>query len=411
MKYLILIVMVMASLAQAATVSVRDYGAAPGDGKDDADAFQRAIDAAGDGGVVNVPAGEYQVSRSIDPRRNRTILGQTQFACADWNATPLKFSLTRSSLIKPTGAFHAFKVTGSNLKFQALTIDGRGIWLDNGAAAIDQITIDGCWFACRIIGGDHRSAIQFQTWLTNSRITNNVFDGCDDVGVYGYYWSNLVIANNAFVNGNEGIHLINHDDRAKDLLCQQNYFGGLRRIAVEYQAGGWNSIVEDNHYESPSGFTASTMAYSLIADRSHGTIARRNTHISPRSSDAPDNIGVRIIFEAGGDGMLIEDNLSIGGNDFVAGNDFLGTSSVAVRNNRVIDNREPADGRGVIATNNGPNVQLTWSPSRGKPGPFRRLGEPPPLPAPDPTPPPATQPAPATQRIVIEGTNLKVTGP
>jgi len=106
-------------------------------------------------------------------------------------------------------------------------------------------------------------------------------------------------------------------------------------MAIEYQGGGTNSIFQDNWYEKArlgSSFNENneTFAYSIIADRSHGTIARRNVVIAP---ERPDGVGVRIAFEIGGDNALVEDNYISGVNHVLAANDNYGSTSVTARNN------------------------------------------------------------------------------
>lgn len=379
-----------------ATVSVVNYGAVANDAGDDSAAFQNAIDAAGTGGTVIVPTGTFRIAQQLNPRSDRTIIGGTLFDAVNWNAKPLQFVATANSTLQATGNFHIFKISGSNLTFKGLTFDGRGIWMERSGASIDNVVVDNNWFKLPSSSSDHRSSIQFQTLIRNTRITNNVFDPiAGEVGIYGYYWDNLLIANNAFMNGVEGIHVINHDDKARDMVIEQNYFAGLHRMGIEYQAGGWNTVVQDNWYENPvmtSNFNDNrdTFAYSIICDRSQNTIVRRNVSIAP---ERPDGTGVRVIFELGGFNLQAYDNYSDGGNHVVAVN---GTGATGVVRDNLFKNylKGPSNANGAKVTfaNNGPNVPLTWSLSRGRPGPNHRLGAP--LPDPDPDPEPDPDPGP-----------------
>jgi hypothetical protein len=147
-------------------------------------------------------------------------------------------------------------------------------------------------------------------------------------------------------------------------------------MAIEYQGGGYDTVVQDNYYENPVmtnvfNQNLSTFAYSLIADRSVGTIARRNTIIAP---ERPDGTGVRVGFEIGGDNALVEDNYSVGTESVVSGNDFAGSTSSTVRNNRFKDYLKGPGGRNVKKHNNEADTRLSWDIHRGKPGPHKRLG-------------------------------------
>jgi hypothetical protein len=249
--------------------------------------------------------------------------------------------------------------------------------------------------------GEHKSSIQFQTLLTNSQITNNVFSPFNmENGIYGYYWNNLLIANNAFIGGIEGMHLVNHDDKGRDLVVEQNYFANVRRMAIEYQAGGWNTIVQDNYYENPVLTTdvnknLSTFAYSIVADRSQNTITRRNVADAP---ERPDGTGVRVMFELGGFNIQCYDNYSVGGLNVIAVN---GTRATGVARDNRISNylHGPYNANGATAqfANNTANTTLTWNMNRGKPGPNHRWGDPIGDPGggdpnPDPPPPPPPDP-------------------
>jgi hypothetical protein len=380
-----------------AVVNVTDFGAIPNDSGDDRAAIQAAIDAAGSGGTIQFPAGNFRVSGNLHARSNRTYVGVTAFHCPDWTAKPLSFVGTAHSRITPTGEFAVFRVEQSNLTFRQLTLEGRGIYMHGGSNPINNIVIDNNWFAQpNGSPAQLRGSVWFDTLLTNSRITNNVFNPIKmENGIWGYYWNNLLIANNAFIDGIEGMHLINHDDKGRDLVIEQNYFANLRRMAIEYQAGGWNTVVQDNHYENPVltsnvNQNLDTFAYSIVADRSQNTITRRNTAIAP---ERPDGYGVRVMFELGGFNIQCYDNYSIGGYNSIAVN---GTRATGVARDNRISNylNGPYNANGATAqfANNNGGVGLTWNPSRGRPGPNHRLGNP--LPDPDPQPEPDPDPDP-----------------
>ncbi|WP_428938994.1 glycosyl hydrolase family 28-related protein [Fontivita pretiosa] len=364
-------------------INVADFGAIPNDAGDDSYQIQRAINSSAAGDIIVFNAGEYRISRELTPLGGgRKYMGQG----------------AAKTTLRQTGSQFVFHIIGNDVTITGFKFIGRGVFLDNPRGQMNEnIVIDNNTFEL-YARGTNPNAVMFTTGLKNSRITNNYFDPISgDNGVYGYYWDNLVIANNAFMNGNEGIHVIDHSDRSRDLLIEQNYFSGLRRMGIEYQGGGWDTIIQDNFYENPvmtSVFSQndSTFAYSIIADRSHNTIIRRNTAIAP---ERPDGTGVRVIFEVGGDNCLVEENYVIGGNHVLAGNDFHGTTSTIVRNNKWSGYLIGPSGRGVrFEGQNGPDVQLSWDINRGRPGPNRRFGGseiPPTRPDPQPEPQPTLQ--------------------
>jgi hypothetical protein len=362
-------------LAAAGGIDVRDFGAVADDDRDDAAAIQAAIDAAVLKRLpVTFPAGTFLVSRRINPGTGgTTIQGTTTLR---WDGD--RVVADTQTILKSTGNESVFYFRGDGLNLKNLTFQGRGIFCDRpGDSMVTGLSIDNCWFSIDV-RGEHDNSVEFTTGLADSRITNCVFDPIlADNGIYGYNWSSLVIANNHFLNGNEGIHLVAHWDPSKNLLIEQNYFAGLHRMGVEIQGGGINTVVQDNYYEKPVMTDRfkdndATFAYSIISDRSIGTRVRRNTSIAP---ERPDKTGVRIVFELGGRDNVCEDNYSTGGCKVA----ILNTS----RDGRIIDNRftgylegpSAFDGRafGAIVRNNSPDVQLTWDFNRGKPGPNKSV--------------------------------------
>jgi hypothetical protein len=379
MIFLLVVAAGLLSITQAAAtapagVDVRSFGAIPNDGKDDSAAIQRAIDAAGNGATIVFPAGRFNIARTLDPRGMRTFAGTTKLAWRGDEVVPE----SQTILSADDDHFLFYFSSGRDLTFRNLTFNGRAIVADRPNNGLVQgLVIDYCWFYLDVTG-DRTDAIQFTTGLADSRITNCVFKPIKgDNAIYGYNWSNLTIANNHFLDGNEGIHLIAHDDASKNLLIEQNYFAGLHRMGVEIQGGGINTVVQDNFYEKPVMTSKlddnnDTFAFSIISDRSRGTRVRRNTSIAP---ERPDGVGVRIIFELGGEDVVCEDNYSVDGNHVA----ILNTS----RNGKIINNRfrgfrEAASSFGgrapnAVVQNNGPAVNLTWDINRGKPGPGKRV--------------------------------------
>jgi hypothetical protein len=334
-------------------VNVTDYGATPNDQLSDQKAIQAAINDSSDGDTIYFPAGTYSVRSSLRLRGNRNYSGAGDRTILAGNASN-----------------HIFKISQDNIRIEHFTFDGKPIFLDKpGNQMVENIVINDNTFHVNA-KGDNYNGITFTTGLRNSRITNNTFDPINgDNGIYGYYWDKLTISANEFIDGNEGIHLVDHNDRSRGLRMEQNYFSGLRRMGIELQGGGSGTLVQDNYYENPvmsedRNANGATFAYSIIADESSGTIIRRNTSIAPQR---PDGIGVRIIFEVGGDGTLVEENYSVGGNHVLASNDGVGSTSVLARNNRWSGYLQGASGRELTLENNGDDADLTWNVNRGKP--------------------------------------------
>lgn len=340
-------------------VDITDFGARANDGKDDSGAIRAAIRASKAGDTIYFSAGTFNIDSFISLRGDR------------------EYRSEEGAILKGSSDHHIFKINEDDVRVEGLTFDGKPIFIDKlGGQMVEGLVINENTFHINATG-EADNGITFTTGLRKSYITNNTFDHMDaDNGIYGYNWDRLTIANNSFVNGNEGIHVVAHKDDSADLLIEQNYFASLRRMGIELQGGGHDTIVQDNYYEKPSmssnkDLNGSTFAYSIIADRSVGTIVRRNTSIAP---ERPDGKGVRIVIEIGGDNTLVEENYSVGANHVLAANDGVGTTSVLAKNNLFKDYLKGPEGRGLTLQNNGPSTKLSWNIDRGKPGPNVRLG-------------------------------------
>ncbi|HMB96279.1 MAG TPA: glycosyl hydrolase family 28-related protein [Tepidisphaeraceae bacterium] len=333
------------------TVDVTSFGAKPNDGGDDKAAIQAAINASQPGDTILFPAGTYNFSDQVFLKGNRTYQGAGD-----------------STVLQGDPARDIFHIQESGVTIQNFKFIGQPIIIDGGT--ISNVVINNNTLQVTATGPND-NGITFTTLLTNSSITNNTFSPINGfAGIYGYFWNNVTIANNEFINGEQGMHFDNLDNNGQNLLIEQNYFSGLHRMGVEYQGGGHNLVLQDNYYENPNlssnqADNGDTSAFSIVADQSTGTIARRNTIIAPQR---PDGIGVRIDFETGGDGSQLYDNYVIGGSYFDANTDGNGTTSITTTNNHVENVLyQTLIGRGITASNNGPGVQVTWDINRGKP--------------------------------------------
>ncbi len=270
---------------------------------------------------------------------------------------------------------HIFHIQEDNTRVDGFTLTGKPIMIDNGNHS--GIVINNNTFNMAGNGPDYHG-ITFTTTLSNSTFSNNTFNINDAIGVYGYYWNNLKIANNNFLNGNAGMHLDNLDNNGVNLTIEQNYFSGIEHMGVEYQSYGRNTILQDNWFEKPhlsSNFSDNnnSFAFSIVADKSTGTIARRNVIYAP---ERPDGVGVRIGFETGGDNTLVENNYVYGINQVLANTDGVGSTSCLARNNYYSNTLDGLVGRGLTQQNNGSQVDLNWLKNRGPAGRNTRFTDP-----------------------------------
>jgi hypothetical protein len=346
------------------TVNVTNYGAVPNDGRDDRSAIIAAMNASAPGDTIYFPAGTYNVSSDIFLKGGGRVYrgapgdGSTKLVGVDGN--------------------HIFHVQEDNTRIDSFTFDGEPVMIDqNQGKRVSNVVVNNNVMYVHGTGANVYG-ITFTTGVNNSTFSNNRIENAP-MGIYGYYWTNLTINNNEFVNDNQGMHLDTlADNTSSGLLIEQNYFSGIRRMGIEYQGAGINSIIQDNYYEKPvlssvQSQNDSVMAYSVIADRSVGTIARRNVVIAP---ERPDGLGVRVGFEIGGDNALVEQNYIIGTQYCISGNDYNGSSSVTVQNNHIENTLNGPFGRLTTVINNGPSVVLNWDINRGKPQRNHRYGDP-----------------------------------
>ena len=243
-----------------AVISVSTYSAIPNDGIDDSYQIQRAIDSAAPGDTISFGSGTYNVGRTLDPRGGGRIF--------QGNGATLQGGSSN----------YIFHFQGTGLTITGFHFDGQGIFFDNNAGSmVSNVTIDNNTFSNNI-GGVESNSIYFTTGLRNTEDHQQLFHPDPrqqrDLRVL---LDHLTIANNAFMDGNEGIHIVDHSNSGQSLLIEQNYFSGLHRMGIEYQGGGWNTTVQDNYYENPVltsdvNKNLDTFAYSIVADRSVNTV-------------------------------------------------------------------------------------------------------------------------------------------
>jgi hypothetical protein len=302
-------------------------------------------------------------------------------------------------------------IRGDNITITGFVFEGGGIFIDRtgqpaGAGKNRNIVIDNNTFRMTTGNGSFRHGISLTVGLRDSSITNNLFAGYNGgFGIYGYNYRNLTIANNEFVDVVAACHIDALDGDCGNLTVKENYVRGVKGMGFEFQSDADGVTFVDNVVELPNLVAGASrhpandnsMAFSLILARAKNITIKRNKVFAP---DRPDQYGMRVGFELGGDNCVCEDNYIEGPYIAAADNDGEGGGSVLFQNNRVINcpggdyQAFPAPGRTYRATNNGPNVTLTWDPKRSNPGIDKHPGGPPvpPVPTPEPTPVPTFTP-------------------
>ncbi len=281
-----------------------------------------------------------------------------------------------------------------NVVIKNIALQGTQIYLDQAGGGMNyNVVIDNCEFTAG-------AGITFLSGLKSSRITNNLFKDHPGHPVYGYNYGGLTVANNELVNNGGGIHI---DARtvSDGLTIDQNVTTGSSGIGYETQGTGYNVTVTDNYWSNPRIVNSNDCgAFSLILDMGKNITIQRNTVLGQTTIN-PNTQCPRYSFEIGGDNTLASDNYINGAWDSFVNNDANLSTSTTVRDNKIQNCglmphiSFPAANRTMTATNNGPNVNLTWDINRDKPGRNKRLGSTPiPIPIPVPTPTPTITPPP-----------------
>lgn len=257
--------------SSAALINVTSYGAVPDDGLDDTSAIRNALLAAQTGDTVLVPAGQWHVSGSLQPKSGTTLAG------AGRDLTSLNYLGSSSSVFINISS-------RSNLTVRDLTLNGQ-----NNAAVEDGIR------------GSNGSGHQFY----DLRIENLVDSG--ELGPHGIYFTsnvrNSVIHDNEFTNmgidseWGAGIRLSNGSNgnqvlqntiqntgrggiltnAATGLTIQRNVVMGSgmspdgEGLGIEVWGGSHNTLIEDNvidHWLSVDGSTGVAVRRNVVSDAS-----------------------------------------------------------------------------------------------------------------------------------------------
>ncbi len=344
--------------SNAKYITHSDFGAVPNDGRDDFAALKKAADAAGAGGAVAIVGGTFDIGNGP------TLPADRKYLCAN--------AVLRG---RGTGGF-MLKLSGDNVTFQGCVFEGGGLYFEKTGGY--NTNIDVSWNVFRLdTGGENPNGITANSGLRTSYVTNNYFTSVNyhaAFAIYGYNRDRLTVANNEAVNLPAFAHIDSFNSGDRDSVFEQNYMSGLKGMGMELQGWGINTIVQDNVFEHPNLSTDfhtndNSMAYSIIMDKSVGSIIRRNTVIAP---ERPDGTGCRIGFEVGGDNTVVEQNYVNGVNHVLAANDGAGTTSVLLRNNKFMNFLQGIGGNrpGAISYqgSNDASTTLSWDINRRKPG-------------------------------------------
>lgn len=274
---------------------------------------------------------------------------------------------------------------------------GTQVYIDQTSGMNENVVIDNNEFW----GG---AGITFTSGLKNSRITNNLFRDHPGHPVYGYNYGGLTVANNELINNGGGIHI---DARISSdgLTIDQNVTTGSSGIGYETQGSGQNVVVTDNYWDKPNIKNPNDCgAFSLILDMGKNITIQRNTVLGQQTINSSTQCP-RYSFEVGGDNTLASDNYINGAWDSFVNNDANLTTSTTVKDNKIMNcglmphisfPSSTAPIRKMDASNNGPNVNLTWDINRERPGRNKRLGT-----TPTPTPSPTIVPPAPTVTVTI----------
>lgn len=277
---------------------------------------------------------------------------------------------------------YVWKVSGSNVRIVGMNFVGGGVYFDDEFNANEQHLIFGNTFGLDT-SGSFQDGLTIYQGIDDTIIAHNRFHNHSGFGIYADLdvagFNNLQISNNVFEDLDAGIHLDTDEAESFNLLVEQNRMTGIKAQGFEFQGTvsddvgkAEDAIFQDNYFASPNNDAdpASSYGFTIPFDRADATIVvRRNVVLGDKE--------VQIGFEIGGDDTLVEDNYVNGVWHVVAHNDKHGTTTATVQNNRFVNfgkGPEKLNPSGtLVATNNGPNVSLTWDYQRKPPSQWGRF--------------------------------------
>lgn len=191
--------------------------------------IQQAVRRAGPGGVVQL-SGDYRVDQTIE------LLDGT-LLCSNDGAT-----LTWPDRERPGMMISALRA--SAVQIRNLVLDGRGISVKGRGHAIEgnlirnvqqDSPLDSRW--------GERHGIFIVDEADDLVIRHNVFTQIHDTAVIGFNVNRTLIANNSFVDLNEGVHLFS----VSNTQIKDNTGSRLRSMSIEIQGDNRPGLVIENN--------------------------------------------------------------------------------------------------------------------------------------------------------------------
>jgi hypothetical protein len=202
--------------------------------QNDTQSIQNAINSVQPGGTVQLTAGTFHVSSTLN-LDGRTLAGTPGQTVLQW-----------------TGGNDYLASTGSNSSLAGVTFSGAGLQISDGA---QNVTVNDDAFQ-NISAPDayHDNGITGTGGSNNVNITDNTFSGISGDGAYLFSLNNSNFDGNTITNCFEGVHAINFDGASSGQNCTFNYnvLTGISRHGIEIQNNwenlsvGWNDISDFN---------------------------------------------------------------------------------------------------------------------------------------------------------------------
>jgi hypothetical protein len=379
-------------LTGGGTFNPANYGALPDDGADDRAGLQAAVQAACDagGGVVRLQAGLYELG--ANPESGANYLASLAIRCSNVRLTGEGIStVLQASGDGGGGDWNLVQIRTSptdpqpvhNIEIDNLLLSGAGAWntdeqthlLAIGVGPIESVSLHHLWFyhpvrqkqdlsgnerggdCIRLMGGPgkavrftqitdsqflecDRSSIGFQREVYDTIVDSNVFMTVGDqhidqeptgVGALG----RLVVSNNVFVGGSQGVHSVtltgnSIDEPSSEIVFSHNVlFGrGLSLLNVQRAVVSDNVIVAriatgEGVVEARKA-SVDVILHGNYIERQAGSAPGPVVSVVPHNNGFPSGWkidGNQLVSAVDGSGLNLESisNVSVTSNDFALG--------------------------------------------------------------------------------------------
>lgn len=302
-------------------LNVRQFGAA-GDGvTDDSPAIQAALDAAGAGGEVYFPDGQYMMTKvTVSSTANVTISGES------WNAELIRATSNTTGLITVLGAGSLVTVltmngnggagSGENaeLGLSATMCQAERVQVLNSAEVGIAVSADHCTVRnCAIVGLANAAIQSYGIWAINSNTGVMIRDnyitgtGIDGIGISGNGFQvigNYIVNCHAYTGEGGGqLATYNNAGKTKNGLIMGNTIStGNASLSSGMELNGSDTTVIGNNVNNQKFL-------GIVAESGNGWIFADNT-IS-NSGQSGTTAGYAILIDAG------ISNFRIGGNRLI----------------------------------------------------------------------------------------------